>query len=715
MQKFDQFFSKDAMSIVNTANSTKVRGRELRFLRKRRFSSADAFSAACGSVSTPTIYRAERGGPVLMSYLATMARELGVEVERLVADDIETPSHLPDLTGIWVGLYIGTDRFGQPYLIEEEVNLLQNGNTVEGQTIIETRHGTMRDLLIDSVFIGNVFSGQTRSEVWPFPQDCAAFVTSGIRNFTQLDGYITWFDPDTERPEFSRYVLTRRDSGQFAEEIAHARALLDDENTLMRIRRLLELGYSFEHSVDLVAIDGNSTRQDQVMAIPGAAEGLNEVAGVNAESGTGGTVVAVSSLVVLDPDATQKFYADGLIDDIATDLARIRELTVLPRSSFPDGKPVEMNLALSRNASHVLSGSLQRADNRLRINAFIMDTSDGKVIWAKRYEHSVVNVFKAHEEISKDIIAAFNLERAWKSREIVVTNAPDPHAYELFLKARSLYLCGIYTHSLRAAEALLVRAATIDPRFARAHALISICRSHLALSNVQPLRAEEIDVVASDAEQALQIDPYLPLGFAALGLEQYSAGEYRNAEANFRTAIDLDQQLFEAHFFLARNLRLQGDRSGAAESFAIACTLRPEDFRSTGLLGEELQALGRHDEARIQFQTSLRSVEQVLAKHPDNADALAFGAAVSENLGQHERAATWSEWALAIAPDDSFVRYNVARTHAIAGDPATALELLERAFSIPPDQRRRLGLWLKFDRDFEALATNPRFRILANI
>jgi TolB-like protein/Tfp pilus assembly protein PilF len=645
-----------------------------------------------------------------------MARELGVEVDCLIAEEPD-----PDamgawtLTGEWTGFYVGTDRFGQPYVIEESTNLVQEADRVEGSAEIEIREGVMRDTFVDSFVTNNVFSGQTKSEQWPYPLDSASFVMSGIRNFTRLDGYMTWYDIDTESPDFSRYTLIKRNSPQFAAEIADARAMFENEIKLMRLRRLLETGYGFENAVDLVkAVKVSTVAYGTESGADAATEDkATQLPVVNRADPTDQTVIAVSSLTVLDSDPSQKYYADGLIDDIATDLSFVSGLNVLPRSSFPSGAPVDAETALRRGASHVLSGSLQRLDNRLRVNAQLVETAGGKIIWAKRYQHQADDVFKAHDEISQDVAAALSLKLADAPTAISTRNVIDPHAYELFLKARSLYLRGIYTHSLRSAEALLMRAVDIDPGFARAHAQISICRSYLVLSNAQSTSSRSNpDDGLSAALRALEIDPCLPLGKAARGLVHYAAGDFDAAEQDFRASIERDPQLFEAHFFLARDLRLQGDRVGAAEFFARASALRPEDFRATGLLAEELQALGKDNEARSMFQSSLASVERELETHPDNAGALAFGAAIQCDLGYFERAVSWSEWALAIAPDDCLVHYNIARVHAISGDPKMALTQLQNAFKMPPAQRRRLALWMKFDEDFNDLASEQQFRDL---
>ncbi len=130
------------MATENSA-AVPVRGDVLRRIRKKNFPSAEAFAAACGSVSLPTVYRAERGGPIMLSYLSRIADELGVDVDDLRVARIEGAT---DLTGEWLGLVLVTDRFGHPSVILEEIHLEQSGNKVEGRTIQQVNEDTMIDL-----------------------------------------------------------------------------------------------------------------------------------------------------------------------------------------------------------------------------------------------------------------------------------------------------------------------------------------------------------------------------------------------------------------------------------------------------------------------------------------------------------------------------------------------------------------------------------------
>ncbi|MEL7280283.1 MAG: hypothetical protein AAFY35_05080 [Pseudomonadota bacterium] len=694
------------------SESVRVNGDDLRFLRKRKFPSAEAFAAACESVSVPTIYRAERGGPILKPYLGRMARELEVKTERLIATEGSANRIGSDLvlTGDWRGLYVATDRYGQPYLIREDVTFVQNGTRVEGHSEFETREGKMRDKFVYSTFKDNVFIGQTRSQDWPFPLDSALFALSGTRNFTRLDGYLCWFDLDTERPEFSKYILIRRKSPRADAELSEAQTLLDSEIKLMQVRRLVEAGYSFEKSVKLMV-----TTKEEEVATKRAAPASSKPNSVKPKLMAPQKVVAVSGIAVLDDDPMHRFFADGLADDIATDLARAPGIEVIPRASLPARDQAGTNSAQTHAQSHVLSGSMRRSTTHLRLNVHLTDVHSGKIVWAERIEYPTgANAAALEQSISGVVVKALCRELAVSAPETARLETADPVAYELFLKGRSLYLRGLYTHSMRAAEALVARAIERDPSFARAHAQRSICKSHLVLSTTQSGETGPVTDGVSDAERALSIDPDLPLGHAALGLARYAIGEYAAAELALRKAVELDPQLFEGQFLLARHLRLKGDRAGAAERFAKAVELRPEDFRASGLLGEELQALNRQDDATARFRSTLDLVERALQDHPDNAGALAFGAAVLADLDMPDRAAIWADWALTIAPNDCLVRYNIARMHAIFGDNKAALDHLQNAFTVPPVAARRLALWMQFDEDFAGLRDYASYQRLLN-
>ena len=174
----------------------------------------------------------------------------------------------------------------------------------------------------------------------------------------------------------------------------------------------------------------------------------------------------------------------------------------------------------------------------------------------------------------------------------------------------------------------------------------------------------------------------------------------------------MDPNLFEAHFFLARNRHALGLRQETADLFERAAALRPNDFRSLGLLSEEYQALGRHDDFLAAARRCLERLEAEISAHPGNAGALAFGSAVLAVLDQQERAEDWAIRAVIIGPNDCMVRYNVARTYVLLGKTEPALDSLDLAFNCSSVGQRRLARWMEQDEDIDPLRTHARFQAL---
>ena len=419
--------------------------------------------------------------------------------------------------------------------------------------------------------------------------------------------------------------------------------------------------------------------------------------------------IAVLPFEVGADESSQRYFAEGLTDDITTDLARNEALEVLPTSAFADPRGDVPPGPAGCRATHVLRGSVRRADGRLRVNTTLIDARDDQIVWAQRYDRVLDDVFDMQDAISSQIVARLHVALLPASARGAGQGTRDAHAYEMFHKGRSLYLRGINNHSLRAARALLQRAVDIDPGFARGYAQLAICESCLAMSIVNKTGEDFSAQVLRHGRTALEKQPELALGHAAVGLAFYAAGRYDDAESALRRAVLLDERLFEAQFFLARNRHLQGDHVGAVHRFRLAAALRPDDFRSSGLLGDASKAVGADEDALEAFTVAVGRIEAELERHPDNAGALAFGAPILAELGRREQALEWCDWALAIEPDDCLLRYNLARLFAILDDRRAALEHLEAAFDAPLLVQRRLALWMRHDDDLETLASSRRF------
>jgi TolB-like protein/DNA-binding SARP family transcriptional activator/Flp pilus assembly protein TadD len=423
-------------------------------------------------------------------------------------------------------------------------------------------------------------------------------------------------------------------------------------------------------------------------------------------------VIAVLPFANIGNDPEQEYFADGLTEDIITDLSQISALCVVARHAvfaFKDSPGQVQRAARGLNANYVLKGSIRKAADRVRITAQLVDGSTGSLVWGHRYDHRLDDIFSLQDEISKSIVDILCVKLLPAELETIAYRpTTSAEAYQFYLLGRSFYLRGIDKRSLTIARDMFANAVHIDPGYARAYAGIAICEFYVAMSDP----AASFESTVANADRALALEPGSAEARAARGLASYGTGHYQEAAAHFERALELDTHSFEAYFFKGRCCRIQGDREQAATLFAQAAELRPTDFRSVGLLAEEWRALGRMDAFGAAARRSLERATNEVKAHPDNADAWAFGSAVLASLKESQRAADWATRASIIGPDDYLVQYNLARTYALLGEFDKAVDWLARALEAPAHFRRRMIAWMALDQDIGLMHGHARFKPL---
>ena len=182
--------------------------------------------------------------------------------------------------------------------------------------------------------------------------------------------------------------------------------------------------------------------------------------------------IAILPFANLSDDKEQEYFADGMTDDLITDLSKLSGLIVIARNSVftYKGKNVKVqDVARDLNVTHVLQGSVRRAAGRLRINAQLIDANTGAHLWSDRFDRDFKEIFKLQDELSGKIVAALKLALTHKDKQALVKpQTEDVKAYDLYLKAEALRLTfefynyvpalGLYSGALRR-----------DPNFVSAH------------------------------------------------------------------------------------------------------------------------------------------------------------------------------------------------------------------------------------------------------
>jgi adenylate cyclase len=417
--------------------------------------------------------------------------------------------------------------------------------------------------------------------------------------------------------------------------------------------------------------------------------------------------IAVLPFNNLSGDPQDDYFSEGITEDIITDLSKVSGLFVVGRHTSFAYKGKSENLervAADLGVRYLLEGSVRKAGNRLRITGQLIDGGSGGHVWAERYDRDLTDIFAIQDEITRTIVEQLKV-RLVPAEINAIGQAPTAsvEAYNFYLKGRQFFH-NATKNFLRLGRHMFVRAADLDPQFARAFAGIANCDSRLVGWYSEPIPEQQI---LDEADQALALDPLLSEAHAARGEALFLLGRNDEAEAEFEEAIRLDPASFEANFFYARYWKVRGIPAKAADYYVRALEVQPDDPQAPLLLQAELRTLGRMEEADKYAEMGVRRAEESVRQHPEWSRPAQLVAAVLASIGRGEEAREWMERALAIDPDDNLALYNAACTFAQLGEKERAIELLQRW---APNAGLEKRLWLRNDTDFEPLRDDPRFK-----
>jgi len=419
--------------------------------------------------------------------------------------------------------------------------------------------------------------------------------------------------------------------------------------------------------------------------------------------------VAVLYFENLSGSKDDEYFRDGMTEDIITELSKIKELQIFPRSAvlaYRDKPVTGPQVGRELNAACVLSGSLRRAGNRLRITAQLIQAHTGHTMWAERYDRELKDVFEVQDEIARSISQALRI-RLSPQEEKALARKPteNAQAYDYYLRGRQFF------HQFRRksfdfARQMFARAIVIDPQYARAFAGVADCCSFLYM--YWDSSEDNLNEAEAASRKALELDPELAEAHAASGVAFSLRKDFVNAQKEFEKAIQLDPKLYEAYYFYARTTFLRGDLAKAAELCEEASRLNPDDYQVVSILVMVYHGPGWHTESKASERRALQLTEKHIELHPDDARALYLGAGTLARMGDHARSFEWAQRALAIDPEETSVLYNVACVYALLGRTEEAIGCLSKVM----EHGIFFKNWAAKDSDLDALRSDPRFNAL---
>jgi adenylate cyclase len=358
--------------------------------------------------------------------------------------------------------------------------------------------------------------------------------------------------------------------------------------------------------------------------------------------------IAVLPFANMSGDPEQEYFADGMTDDLITDLSKISGLFVIARNSVftYKGRAVKVqDVGRELGVRYVLEGSVRKAGNRVRINAQLVDAQNGHHLWAERFDRELTDVFALQDEVVKRIVAqlAVKLTQGEETR-LSRTGVVDPEAYDTLLRGLERYRR--FTRETNAeARDFFERAAAIDPSYARAHADVALTYAIDVQFGWTRTPDAAIQTALEHANRALALDPTTHQVHFALGVIYTVQKRHDEAIAAALKAIALYPNYADGYAQLAQDLFYAGEPEASLEAVRKAMRLDPRHpFFYVWIVGQNYMLQQRYGEAVEEFK-------KVLWQNPEFPGARLTLASTYGLMGRIEDAEWEAEEILTLLPD----------------------------------------------------------------
>ena len=256
--------------------------------------------------------------------------------------------------------------------------------------------------------------------------------------------------------------------------------------------------------------------------------------------------IAVLPLTNLSADKADDYFGIGLAEEMTRALSKtgVRVIGRVSASALLAKGLDERAIARELGVGSLLTGSVQRADNQVRINVALLSARDGAVRWTEKYDRPLTNVFAVQDEIARAVADKLLGSLGGRTAAASRTETEDPEAYSLFLQGQVLF--GRRTaQTLQQAISLFERAVARDPKYARAYAALAMAFAVLP-SYVQGNTDAIVAKARAAAQRAIAIDSTIAESYTALAYADLTVSQNRDADQQFRTALALDSTVATA-------------------------------------------------------------------------------------------------------------------------------------------------------------------------
>jgi adenylate cyclase len=347
--------------------------------------------------------------------------------------------------------------------------------------------------------------------------------------------------------------------------------------------------------------------------------------------------LAVLPFVNMSGDSEQEYFADGMVEDITTELSRFRELFVIARTSAftYKGKAVSVGqIARELGVRYVLEGSVRQDPNNVRVTAQLIDATSGAHLWAERYDRARSHIFAMQDEITSSVAAAIEPTLAQAERQRAMRKPPDRlDAWEAYQRGLwHFYKYGAEDN--RTAQGFFRHAIALDPNFAPGHYGYSLALYWDSwLYSTRPFDDLE-RIEHAEARLAVSLDNKDATAHAVLAIMTCVVGDWEESVREARMALALNPNSAFVMSILGLALGRAGYREEAIRRLRQAMRASPHD----PLAWQWLNGIGDFQLCSGDFEGALETYRQVTLRRPQFFAPHLYSAAALAYLGRTREA-----------------------------------------------------------------------------
>ena len=404
-----------------------------------------------------------------------------------------------------------------------------------------------------------------------------------------------------------------------------------------------------------------------------------------------------------------EYFRDGITEDIVTELLKIKQLEIFPRSemlAFRDKPVTALQASQQLGAAYVLEGSIRRSGSRVRITAQLVEASTRHSVWAERFDRQLEDVFAIQEEIARSIAQALRITLTPQEEKTIARKPTEnPQAYDFYLRGRSYTRRENIDYGLQMFE----QAIQLDPNFALAHAGIAhLCGLIYELREQSPKWIER-GLAACDRATALA--PDLPEVLVAHARISYAQKKYDEAALLAQRAIERKPDCEGSWNILGRAFFASGRFEEAAALTERAIEANGDDYNTYVPYCHALDRRGRKKESEHLRERMIKALRQQLELVPEDVRARILLATQLAYFKEDAESVRHLQTAIALRPGDSSTLYNAACTYGVLGKKAEALETFKKAQVAGYSNLN----WAAKDSDLDCLRDDPEFQKLVGL